>query len=247
MRRIVIIAVLATLLVGAQPALADGTVDTVTIIGGESKTVRVDIGNASVQALQITGPLTVEDRTTKNGTLILLVKAKKPDTRQDGKIYIALKDAGERTVTFDIVPFHKYKNAMEVSKDTRQDAKKWRQFKDQWINTRVDRKQTGQGVLVVYEQRLPHRGPIGPDGMPKGKWVRVPYNETKKQPMWFYQTPSGAMSFMAKQAHRNAVFRRNTLLLAAGIGITPFIVTFVILPYWRRRRDRAIWRPGGNK
>lgn len=240
MIRKIAIAGLAILLI-VQPVAADATVSDVTILGGESKTVTIDTGGADVQSTVVNAPVEITDRSVHNSTFTFVVKAEHPDDKVEGKIFIKLADAGETVVDVTVVPFEKYKNSQQISQETKKDAQKWREFQDQWINKRVDQKQTGEGVLTVYEQRIPHLGPVDENGMPQGEWVQVPYNSSMQEPQWFYDSPSGAMAYMARQANRNDDFRRNTLMLAGGIATTPFIFVFAVLPYWRKRRDKGKW------
>lgn len=225
----------------SQPVAADATVSDVTILGGDTKTVTVNTGGSAVDSVVVNAPVEITDRTTHNSSFVFVIKGDRTDSKKEGKIFIKLKDGGEQVVKVTVVPFEKYKNSQQISQDTKKDAQRWRQFEEQWINKRVDQKQTGDGLLTVYEQRLPYRGPVDENGMPQGEWVQVPYNATTEEPQWFYESPSGAMTHMAKQANRNDDFRRNTLIVGGAIGVTPFVLVFAVLPYYRRKRDRGVW------
>lgn len=225
------------------------SVDTVTMLSGEERNVTVDIGG-TVENMEVVGPITVKSRSTQNGVLTLQVEATDPGADIDnGKIYISTENASEHQVTVRVVPYDKYKSKTDINNNTRESASNWDSFEDQWVNKRVDRKKTSEGVVIVYEQRLPYLGEVNENGVPTGEWVEVGVNETTMEPQWIYETPSGAMTHMAKQAHQNQTFRRNTWLGASFIAITPFIFVFVVLPRYRERKERKAWGPvkGGNQ
>lgn len=238
LKLLLVLCLLVTLL--PSGVVADTEVDEVTILSGEKKTVSVDVGNATVEAIQTTGPLTVVGQDVNNGRLTLKIRGDRPKNPTKGNVHVALSN-GERRIDVQIVPYEQTnaeQNKVNTWKESHQELNR---VESQWIQKEVDRKQTGEGTLIVYRQLDPTKGEIDPEtGIPEGKWVQVE-TTAEGDPIWLFNNTQEAYAYMAKNANENYDFRRNMTIGSVSVIALILISVFVVLPKYRQRQEMEKW------
>jgi hypothetical protein len=233
MRRVLVVILVLSLIAPAVSAQPD--VDKIHMVSGESYTLTYDLQDGEeIQNIVVSDSVSRQSVNRGNGTISITVSAKNVDSRQRGSIFLQSSQQERRT---DVVVFPKTSNGgnNDQVSDAQKKAQKWENLSNQWVNQRINRKQTSDGTLVVYEQRDPTKGPIDPaTGIPEGKWVQVPLDENG-DPEWIFDSPRGALVYSVQEAKT----RRNqrTMILGSAFGIVAVggIGMFVVLPRMRRK------------
>jgi len=128
----------------------------------------------------------------------------------------------------------------------REDALRIRELEDEWIQTRIDRRQTSDGVLAVYQQLDPTRGPIDPQtGLPEGKWVDVEVNE-EGEPQWLFENASQMFTYMTREARTNRVNNGKVTLFATTVVVVSLVIQYVVYPRYKRRKKESDMFGGHN-
>lgn len=220
---------------GVGVVSAGPEVNNIHMVSGNQYTITWDISGESLQNVVLSGPIRKQSQSNNNGTLEIVIVAQETNQRTGASIFIQTDSQERRT---DVVVFPQpNSNEQEVGQATQQKAERWDQLDNNWVETRISRKQTDEGTLVVPEQRDPTRGPIDPEtGLPEGEWVQVPVDEQGK-PQWLFDSPEGAMIYMAKKANANYDERTRWVGMSVGFVLVVLAGVFVVLPYHRKRKE----------
>lgn len=233
MRRILTVLLVISLVAPAVGASPD--VDKIHMVSGETYTLTYDLQEGEeIQNIVVSDSISRQSVSRGDGTISIKVSAKNVDSKQAGSVFL---QSGQQERRTDVVVFPKPSDSSGNQKisDAQKKAQKWENLSNQWVNQRINRKETNEGTLVVYEQRDPTKGPIDPQtGIPQGKWVQVDVDENG-DPQWIFDSPRGALIYSVKEAKT----RRNqrSMILGSAFGIVAIggIGMFVVLPRMRKR------------
>lgn len=197
------------------------TSEDVTLVSDEEYSLVLE--NAS--EITVSGPVTVQSRESRGEDLVLVLRAESVTDRQSVNITTGEGDE----YVFRVFP------APGTQSSSR--AERYEELEETWVNQRLDTKQTSQGVLQVYEQRDPTRGPIDPEtGLPQGEWQTIDIDENGN-PQWLFDSPQGALVYTSQRA--NTRYGERTMWLAGSVAVVilSWIVQFFVIPMYNRRQE----------
>lgn len=241
MKRISLLIVVGVVLIMASgSAAAAPEIKNPDLISGESYTLEYDLSDGEeVNNVESDGPITIKSSRQQGGMLVVEVSADDVASKTSASIFIQTSKS-ERRTDLSIVPSGGGSGG--GSSDGVSGS-----FEDQWINRRVNEIQTDRGVMTVYEQRDPTRGPIDPEtGLPQGEWVEVPVNENG-EPQWLFTDAQGLAIYMATKANTRYAERTRIYITAGGIVVVSLVAQWLALPLIRRRREENWWFGDNNK
>ena len=205
------------LTVGVGGVNAQAGVQEVNLGVGESQTFVYD---SSVQDVSTQGPI---QRDSRSGNQVT-VSAQNTDTTQEATLTVQTSNGQVET-------------AIMVQAADSGGSGNYGNLEDQWVQQRINRVETADGTLVVYEQRDPTRGPIDNEtGLPVGEWRRIDVNENG-EPQWIYNDLQGALEYQAKQANTRYSERTTWIAGSVSLVLVSWVTQFLLLPKYRKRKE----------
>lgn len=242
--QVLIVVLIATSLF-AGTASGDVEVSPMTVVEDKTYTITVDREGRTYDSVGVSGPVTVINDQQTSDVVEIEIRGDSVDREQNGALEVSFDNGETERIRVEVIP--DWRNAGSGDSNYREDAIKWREFEDKWVNQRVEETQTEEGLMIVYEQRDPTKGGIDPEtGQPRGEWVQVPVDEDGN-PQWLYNNPDEAMVYMSQKAHQD----RSEYRMWMGFGIaSPILIlvgVFAIVPRWRKRKEDERWTPRGDQ
>jgi len=231
MRRALLCAAFCLLLPGV--VVGGPAVDKVVMISGESYELTYDLGDETLDNVTTNGPMSIDTFSESSGEVFVTVTASEVPGEREGTVRVRT-DSGSRETSVTIVPRSGQGGGGEGDAAA---ASRWQKLDDQWVNQRVNRVDTGEGTLIVYEQRDPTKGDIDPEsGIPEGEWVQVPVDE-EGNPEWIYETPQGALEYMAVSSNTRYAERTRWVAGSLSFVLLALVTQLYLLPKWRSRQE----------
>lgn len=218
-------------------------VNKITIIAGQKKTITVSTGNKSVKSVRMIGPATITGRKQTPTSYSATVKAPAsvPSSRTS-TLRITFGDNTNKLVTIHIYPqAHPIKN--KVNKKIQSQAQKYEKLKSEWLKKSTRMVPKSGGLEKEYFQFDPTKGPVGPNGVPKGKMVHVGMYTSgpkKGQAKWLYNNMSQEILYTAKKS-RSRKSTEDMYLIGALVLMGLFeLVTRVIIPTYKKYNEESM-------
>lgn len=225
MRRWILILVLL-LFVG----VGAGQVQENHLIATEEYTITSEVNGEFLDATT-DGPIKIQSSQVSGGTVTIEIRANNVQEQTTATLLFQMS-GDDRTISMTVFP----DSGGEQISGAQELAEKYQQLENQWVQQRIDQKETENGVLTVYEQKDPTKGDIDSEtGIPEGSWTQVPVDEDG-EPQWLFDTPRGALAYTSTQANTRYGERTWWMVGAGGIVATSLAIQWIVLPLYRRKK-----------
>lgn len=246
MKRIAILMLVAIPLFTGLGVAGDVEVDRMTMISEEEYTLTFDTQGEEWVDVITEGPIIIESVDENGDNVDIHVVTREVTEVDEATITFQTVERDERE-TIEVHPKYDPERFENIDGVERK-AVLYDELEDTWVNQRVQRKQTDEGTLIVYEQRDPTKGDIDSEtGMPEGEWVEVDVDE-EGDPEWIFDTPNEALVYASSQA--NTRYGERTRWLAFSIGIVgiSLVTQYVLIPRYRKREEENfLFKDEGGK